>query len=301
MTATATATAEVRRLKEAGVDVVLGPAGRLPLAEELPALLEGCVAWIAGVETVSAAVLEAAPDLRLISRNGSGIDNIDIDAAARLGIEVRAAVGANAGGVAELAVCLILSGLRLVPWHARTLADGGWDRQGGRELSSATVGVVGVGAIGSRVARLVAAFGATVLAYDRYPPAADNPPYGLVELDELIRRSDVVTLHVPASPDDPLLGANRIAALSKGAVLVNTARWSLVDPDAVLDALEGGHLRTYAVDAFATEPPAPHPLLRHPRVIATPHLGAFTTESARRAADASVDNVLDYLGAHGLT
>ena len=109
-----------------------------------------------------------------------------------------------------------------------------------------------------------------------------------------------MTLHVPASPGGPLLDAGRIAALPDSAVLVNTARWSLVDPDAVLAALESGRLRAYAIDVFAAEPPEPTPLLRHPRVIATPHLGAFTAESARRAADAAVDHVLRYLAANGL-
>lgn len=292
--------AEVQRLVNAGVDVVLGPAGRVPRADELPSLVAGCVSWIAGVEKVPAEVLEMAPTLGLISRNGSGIDNIDLVAAARLGIEVRGAAGANASGVAELAICLMLSGLRLVPWHARKLADGTWEREKGRELSSARVGVVGAGSIGGRVARLASEFGATVLAADPHPPMVGNPPYALVDLDELVRQCDVVSLHAPASGDDPLLNARRLAALPADTVLVNTARWSLVDAAAALAALESGHLRAYAIDVFAAEPPGPEPLLRHPRVIATPHLGAFTAESARRAGEAAVDQVLDYLANQGL-
>jgi phosphoglycerate dehydrogenase-like enzyme len=244
--------------------------------------------------------MATASDLRLISRNGVGLDNVDLEAAARLGIEVRRTAGANSSGVAELAVCLMLCGLRLVPWHARLLADGGWQRSQGRELSSATVGVVGVGAIGGRVARLVASFGATVLATDVNPPVVEDPPYTLVGLEVLLRRSEVVTLHAPATRSGPLLGPKQISALPSGAVLVNTARWSLVDDDAVLSALESGRLRAYAVDAFANEPPEPSALLRHPNVIATPHLGAFTAESAKRASAACVDMILEHVRRHGL-
>lgn len=297
---TVSPTDEIARLKAAGAEVVLGPAGRQPRPEELPPLLNGCAAWIAGVELVTGEIMATAPDLRLISRNGVGLDNVDLEAAARLGIEVRGTPGTNATGVAELAICLMLSGLRFIPWHAHVMSEGNWERKQGRELSSATVGVVGVGAIGGRVAMIAKAFGATVLAMDVNPPAVQDPPYTLVSLDELVHRADVVTLHAPATKAGPLLNATHIEALPRDTVLVNTARWSLVDHAAVLAALESGHLRAYAIDAYEVEPPEPSPLLRHPNVIATPHIGAFTAESGRRAAGACVDMVLDHLRSRGL-
>jgi D-3-phosphoglycerate dehydrogenase len=293
---TADPPASLALLEAAGARVVLGPAGRQPDRADLERLLPSATAWIAGVEPVDAGVLALAPDLHTISRNGVGVDSIDATAAGERGIRIMSTPGANADGVAELSIALLLNLLRGVDDAAQHLRNRVWQRGPGRELGSATLGVVGLGAIGSRVARIATGFGARVLGVD--PWASDEIAAGVevVGLDEMLAAADAVSLHVPGPVDGaPVIGERELALLAPEAVLVNTARWSVADPDAVLRALEGRHLAGYAIDAFAEEPPLPHLLLAHPRVLATPHLGAFTRESAKRAADAAVANVLAVL------
>jgi len=292
--------AELAPLREAGFDLVAGPAGRLPTEDELLELVPGCVGWLAGVEKIGADVLAAATELRVISRNGTGVDAVDLAAARRLGVRVERAVGANARGVAELTLALVLAALRQLPWSAATVRAGGWRRWPGREVSECRVGVVGLGAVGAVVAELCVVWGAEVLAYDPAVAPAAGSSVRAVDLDELLASSDVVTLHAPPPPDGrPLLDAARLATLPAGAVLVNTSRAALVDDDAVLAALHSGALSAYAVDAFETEPPELTDLLRHERVIATPHLGGYTGSSVRRSTEQAVHNLLTVLEGGG--
>jgi D-3-phosphoglycerate dehydrogenase / 2-oxoglutarate reductase len=288
---------ELKPLRASGYQLVAAPAGRVPTEEELLELVSGCVGWLAGVERIGARVLEVAKDLRVISRNGAGTDAIDREAAERAGVRVERAAGANAQGVAELAFALALSALRHVPWSAAALRAGGWRRWQGRELQDCTVGVVGLGAIGRRLAGLFDSLGSRVIAYDPFAPAERNARISLVDLPELLASSDVVSLHAPPPADGrSLLDAARMAAIARGAVLVNTARSALVDDEAVLAALEDGTLAAYAVDAFDSEPPELTPLLQHERVLATPHIGGYTTGSVRRATTIAVENLLAVLG-----
>jgi D-3-phosphoglycerate dehydrogenase len=290
------AVAELEPLRTAGFELVTGPAGRLPTEAELLELVPGCVGWLAGVEKIGADVLAAATELRVISRNGTGVDAVDLAAARRLGVRVERAVGANARGVAELTLALVLAALRQLPWSAATVRAGGWRRWPGREVAECRVGVVGLGAVGAVVAELCVAWGADVLACDPAVAPAAGSPVRAVELDELLASSDVVTLHAPPPPGGrPLLDAARLGTLPAGAVLVNTSRAALVDDDAVLAALCSGALSAYAVDAFETEPPELTDLLRHERVIATPHLGGYTGESVRRSTEQAVRNLLTVL------
>ncbi|GAA4668600.1 NAD(P)-dependent oxidoreductase [Amycolatopsis dongchuanensis] len=283
---------ELAPLTEAGYELVPGPAGRLPAEEDLLDLVPGCGGWLAGVERITDRVLAAAPELQVISRNGAGTDAIDLDAARARGVRVERAAGANAQGVAELTLALTLCALRDVPWSAASVRSGGWSRAQGRELADVTVGVVGLGEIGRRVASAFRALGARVLGYDPFVSTSDA-----VSLDELFGRSDVVTLHCPPPSDGkPLVTADLLDLAPRGAVLVNTARSVLVDDDAVHAALEGERLSAYAVDAFDTEPPELTPLLRHERVLATPHIGGYTDASIRRATAAAVANLLAVLG-----
>jgi D-3-phosphoglycerate dehydrogenase / 2-oxoglutarate reductase len=288
---------ELKLLRASGYQLVAGPAGRVPTEEELLDLVPGCVGWLAGVEQIGVRVLEAAKDLRVISRNGVGTDAIDLEAAEHAGVRVERAAGANAQGVAELTLALALTALRHVPWSAAALRAGGWRRWQGRELQDCIVGVVGLGAIGGRVAGLFDGLASRVVAYDPFAPAEQIARIRRVDLDELLASSDVVSLHAPPPADGrPLLDAARMAVMGRGAVLVNTARSALVDDDAVLAALEDGRLSAYAVDAFDSEPPELTPLLQHERVLATPHIGGYTTGSVRRATTLAVENLLAVLG-----
>ncbi|MGD8166177.1 phosphoglycerate dehydrogenase [Herbiconiux sp. P16] len=289
-------------LARAGFELVFPAPGRVPTAEELLATVPGCVGWLAGAERIDEAVLQASGDrgLQVVSRNGVGVDAVDLATASRLGIEVATAPASNAQGVAELAIALVLASARQIPWHDAQLKNGEWVRRQGVEVSGRTLGVVGCGQIGQRVTHMALGLGMRVRAFDAYPAAGFDPAgdFAFTDLAGALD-SDVVTLHAPGSDDGPLIGAAAFGTggIRPGAALVNTARASLIDLDAVLSALESGHLAAYATDVFPTEPPAPHPLFAHDRVIVTPHLGGYTEESVDRAAQAAVDNLLRVLDA----
>jgi len=279
----------------AGIDVVLSPAGRQPSEDELVRLVAGCDGWIAGVEPITARVFAAADRLRAISRNGTGTDAIDHDAAARHGVRIMTAAGANAHAVAELTVALMLMGLRHLPESAAAMKEGKWLRREGRELGGATVGLIGCGAVGRKVARIVGGFGAAVLAHDvaADPSFVAGPRFAWRDRDALIAESDVVSLHCPPEPSGvPVLDAARLARIRMGAGLVNTARAGLVDETALLAALDSGALGWYATDVFDPEPPGLTALVAHPRVIAVPHIGAYTAEGGKEAVRVAIRNLL---------
>jgi phosphoglycerate dehydrogenase-like enzyme len=281
-------------LRERGYTVVAGPAGRVPTPDDLRLLLPGVVGWLAGIEQVTADVLDAAPDLRVISRNGTGSENIDHAAAQARGIAVRTAGGANAQGVAELALAHVMNAVRELSWSDAALHRGEWTRTRGREIAELEVGVVGQGAIGAKVAGIFAALGARVHYYD--PFVVDAGPYiRHDDLQDLLAACDVVSLHVPPIGARPLIGATEVDALRQGAVLVNTARSALIEEEAVLAGLYSGRIGCYAVDAFDQEPPALTPLLQHPRTVMTPHAGGFTGASVRRATEQAVVNIIESL------
>lgn len=287
-----TPAAAIKMLAASGLEPVFPPPGRQPSEATLIKLIPGCVGWIAGVEPIGELVLRHAADLRVISRYGSGTSNIDSMAAEARGIAVVNAPGANAQGVAELAVALTLDCLRSVSLSSRALRAGRWERHPGREVQGLQVVTVGLGAIGQRFASAMTALGASIIAVD--PVAAPRPGIALVrDLGEAIGQADVVSLHCPAPRDGvPLIGADLLARARRGVIVINTARAELVDDGAILAALNAGQVGAYALDAFRTEPPEPSALLDHARVIATPHIGGFTTEAGERTLRASVDNLV---------
>ena len=204
------------------------------------------------------------------------------------------AAGANARGVAELAIGLALAGLRHLPEQSAALKGGTWQRRSGREIEGRTVGLIGCGAVGRLVARFALALDARVRVFDPQPHRGFAPPgdFDWVRRDEVLRDAEIVSLHCPLPPDGAaVLDADAIERLRGGCVVVNTARAALVDEAAMLRALERDAVGVYATDVFAVEPPPPSALLSHPRVIATPHIGGLTEESVRRATVAAVDNL----------
>lgn len=292
-TAGLTQVAALDPLRERGYELIGSPPGRLPTDQELLELLPGCVGWLAGVEPIDEHVLAAATTLRVISRNGAGTDAIDLDAARRAGIRVERAAGANAQGVAELILVLVLCALRQIVPSAAAVRTGAWDRRLGAEIADREVGVIGIGEVGQRTAAAFAALGAGVRGFDPFPVRSPVP---LVDLATLLATSDVISLSCPPPADGrPIIDVDRLRTVPVGTVLVNTARATLVDDDAVLAALDAGRLAYYAVDVFDREPPTPSPLLHHPQVIATPHIGAYTSSSVRRATILAVDNLLSAL------
>lgn len=291
---------ELSALTDAGFELVFCAAGQMPDEAELLHLIPRCTGWLAGVEPVSEAVIAAATDLRVIARNGSGVDNLPLALLNARGIAVERAVGANATGVAELTLGLILAACRHLPPTAMGVRAGSWPRFLGREIEGATIGIVGMGAIGSRVAGALASMGARVLITD---PA--EPPLGMlrnavryVPLTELVERSEIITLHCPLTPDgSALIDAAMLARMRPNSLLVNTARAQLVNEDAVLTALNTGHLSAYATDVFAVEPPVDLALASHAKVIATSHIGGLTEGSVTRATEAAVAGLMAHLSA----
>ena len=285
----------LRALKTAGYELVFPAPGRTPTEDELLRAVPECVGWIAGVEPVSDAVISAATALKVISRNGSGVDNLPIAQIAKTDIQVFRAGGTNARGVAELALAQILVGFRnIVPAH-EGIRRGDWPRQLGRELCDSTVGIIGLGAIGATVANLILGLGAQVYGYDPFAPddGIVHQRFTRTDIDTVIRNADALTLHCPMPEDGtPVIGAVELQNMRDGAVLINTARAQLVDEKAVLARLDAGHLSTYATDVFENEPPDMAPLTQHPRVISTSHIGGFTASSVERSTAKTIENLL---------
>jgi phosphoglycerate dehydrogenase-like enzyme len=292
----------LEKIRSAGYELVFPSPGVQPRHDQLAAVLDGAVGWLAGVERIDAGLLAAAKDLKVISRNGTGVDNIDLAAAAVLGIAIRRAEGANARGVAELAFGHILSAARGIPRAASDLRSGTWTREKGFELEGKTLGLVGCGRIGKTVAKFALAFGMKVLACDPYPDAGFSPvgDFSWAELESILAKSDVISLHCPPGPGGkPVLDASALDSTKRGLVVVNTARESVVDWPAMKAALDAGRISWYTLDAFDCEPPQDFGIPAHPRVIATPHIGGFTDDSIDRATGVAVDNLLSSLAECG--
>ena len=285
--------------EQAGHEVVFCTTGQKPDEEELLALVPGCVGWLAGVETITARVFEAATDLKIIGRNGVGVDKIDLAAAKAAGVKIHKAIGANARGVAELAFGCVLSLVRSLPASDAAMKTGGWERRKGIELEGRTLGLVGCGRIGRAVAKFGMAFGMEVLAYDPFPDAAFKPGVGFAwaELDRVLADADVISLHCPPPADGtPLIDAAAVAAMKRGVYIVNTARAELLDETAVLDSIGAGGIAGLATDVHREEPPEDRRLVESDRVIATPHIGGYTEESVTRAVESAVGAILSELG-----
>ncbi|SDX54682.1 phosphoglycerate dehydrogenase [Litoreibacter albidus] len=291
----------LRPLQDAGFELVMPAPGATPSEQQLLAAVPSCVGWLAGVEPISEAVISAAPHLRVISRNGTGIDNLPMPALEARGIAVRRAEGTNARGVAELALALTFAGLRdIVPTHTG-LQQGVWPRRAGHEIQGARIGVVGLGAIGAAFSEFCLALGARVRGFDPFAPegACGHPNFERTDLATALTDADVVSLHAPMPQDGrPLLGASQLEKMAQGAVVVNTARAGLIDDRAMLAALDSGRVGAYATDVFPTEPPELTALLRHNRVVTTSHIGGFTRQSVERSTRRAVDNLLDVLARH---
>ena len=233
-------------------------------------------------------VLRAVPSLRAVVRAGTGLDNVDIAVARERGVAVSNTPAANAVSVAELVFGLVLALERHLVAAATDLRNGHWEKTkyAGRELCGRTLGLLGFGRIGREVALRARAFGMEAIACD---PVLSQWPAGYewvrpVTRDELVAEADVLSIHVPLTPETRCaIGARELALMRRDAVVVNCARGGVLDEAALHAALSAGALRGAALDVFEHEPPGEHPLLALPNVIATPHLGASTAEAQRRA------------------
>lgn len=278
----------------AGLALRMAPKFGPRSTTELAGMLDGVVGAIVSTDPFTADVLRGAPSLRVIARTGVGYDTIDMAVATALGIQVVTTPGANENAVADHTLGLLLALLRRIPELDADARAGGWSRTGAhlpRQLAGSTVGVVGFGGIGRQVARRLDGFGVELLVHDPMLPAGG--PVESTPLDELLRRSDVVTLHCPLLPETRgLIGARALSLMRPHAVLVNTSRGPVVDEPALVAALQAGQVAGAALDVFLEEPPAGSPLLSMPNVVVSPHNGGLSdvsiTEMTRRCAEAVV-------------
>ena len=278
----------IRILKDAGFHVDVNP--NISYEELKGKVRDYDVLVVRSRTKVTREIIEAGEKLKVVGRAGAGIDNIDVEAAKEKGVKVLNAPEAPAIAVAELTIGLLLSLARQIPRADSSMKEGRWAKKEfkGWQLNGKTLGVVGLGHIGEKVARLAKAFGMKILITKRTPP----PPEILKELeaefvplDELLRRSDIVSLHVPLTPQTHhMIGEREIQLMKDGAFIINTSRGAVIDEKALFKALKSGKLGGAALDVYEVEPPEDYSLMKLPNVVCTPHIGAQTVEGQRAAA-----------------
>jgi D-3-phosphoglycerate dehydrogenase len=268
---------------------------------ELIETIKGYDALVVRSETkVTPEVIQAGKNLKVIGRAGIGVDNIDLEAATSAGIAIVNAPIGNTVAAAEHTLALMLALARNIPQAYQSLKKREWRRSAfmGIEVRNKTMGIVGLGRVGSEVARRARGFAMRLLGYDPFvtPDYASRLGVELLPLDELLSRSDFITLHTPLTASTTnLIGKRELSLMKPDARLINVARGELINEDALLEALESGQLAGVALDVFVQEPPGETPLIKHPKVIATPHLGASTQEAQREVAIEAAEQVLAIL------
>jgi D-3-phosphoglycerate dehydrogenase len=268
--------------------------GRTLAGDELVEFLQGRDAIVVALEKIDAALLARLPDLRIISKYGVGLDNVDLEACAKVGVRVGWTGGVNRQSVAELTVAFAIDGLRHVMQSHTEIQTGTFRQIRGRNLQGNTVGLIGCGHVGQRVARLFQAFGCTVLAHDirSFPEFYKETGVEPVSFDDLLARADIVSLHVPLTPATRnMIGEAALARMKHDAVLINTARGGLVDEEALKAALKAKKLYGAAFDVFSPEPPQDTELLALPNFIATGHIGGSTAQSVLAMGRAAIDGL----------
>lgn len=289
----------LNKIRDAGLDVTYR-AGMSP--EELIATVPGYGVMVVRRSThVTREVIDTATDLKLIVRAGVGLDNVDVKHAKERGVEVINTPGAATVSVAEHTIGLMISLARNIPQGYSSTREGRWERKKytGSELMGKTLGLIGFGRIGQETAARARAFGMKVIAYDPIlePEIAGRLDTPLMGFDELLARSDYISLHIPLAPETKyIINAETIAGMKKGVRIINCARGGLVDEKALAEAIESGHVAGAAFDVFENEPPGPaNPLLALENFICVPHLGAYTAEGQARVGAEVARIVIEFV------
>ena len=286
------------RLVEYGCEIVDNPFSR-PLKEnELIPLLENVDGVIAGLDEYSRAAISSSRKLRVISRYGVGLDNIDLEAARERAILVVNTPEVNTQAVADLTFGLILAVCRKIPQAHFSTQKGKWGRLIGRGVYKKSIGIIGLGRIGKAVAERARGFSMEILAYDvKDEISSEGQGVRFLPLDELLAEGDFITLHCDLNPGSKgIIGARELALMKKTAYLINTARGGLIDEKTLFEALQKGAIAGAALDAFQDEPPVNSPLLTLDNIITTPHIGSYTHEALLEMGLIAVDNLLKNLG-----
>ncbi|MBP2627035.1 MAG: Phosphoglycerate dehydrogenase [Firmicutes bacterium] len=287
-------------LEAAGHEIITHIGDGVWPEAEMVRIIPGMDAIIAGLDEITGKVIEAgAPSLKIIARNGVGYNKVDVKTAETMGIPVTLAPGSNTISVCELVFGLLLSLTRSIPVQDSEVRHGGWKRNMGYELYGKVLGVLGTGNIGSEVIKRAHAFGMDIIAFDVWQRSELCDKYNVkyLPLEEVLKQSDVLTLHLPVTPDTKnMINKHTLATMKNTTFIVNTARGELVDEQDLCTALKDGTLAGYCTDTLAQEPPASdHPFFALPNVIVTPHSGAYTREAVIRCSVTAAQEVVRVL------
>jgi D-3-phosphoglycerate dehydrogenase len=291
--------AQAKSLHDAGISIEVNPHGRRLSEDEVAELVAtDVIAILAGLEPLTDRVLSNAKSLRVIARCGTGLDSVDLQAASRLGIDVFNTPDAPTQAVAELTIAHMLNSLRHISTTDSNMRSGKWTPTMGSLLATKTVGLIGVGRIGSAVAKLAQAFGARVIGFD--PVVSSHNSVELLSLEEVLNQADIVSLHVPINDQTHhILNANTISRMKPGSIVVNVSRGGLIDESALHDALKSQHLSGAALDCFEDEPYS-GPLLQIPGVHVTAHMGSYARETRDLMEVEASTNLVNGLRKRGL-
>lgn len=283
------------KLSDAGIEYTKVHSEKIFGERELAKLIPGYDGIVVGADVVSRAVIEAGTRLKIIAKHGVGLDNVDLEAAKEHGVAVTIGRNSNSVAVAELAIAMMMNLARNLNEHSRNIRNGEWLRFKGIELSAAVLGVAGTGSIGKEVICRMEHFCRDILVYDAFPDREFEKQHRItyVSLDELLEKSDIVTLHVPLAEETrKMICRETLGKMKRGAILINTARGELADEEAVADALESGRLGGFGIDAFAKEPPWGSRLLKQKHIVMSPHVGAYTGEAINKMSQYAAESII---------
>lgn len=285
-------------LNKYGYEIIRNEAGLKYSEDELLDIIEDVDGVIVGLDPITERVLKKGKKLKVVSKYGVGLDNIDLEAAKKLGIKVTYTPGANNESVADFAFSLMLTLSREVNKLDEIVRSNKWEKRIGTEVYGKTIGVIGTGAIGKGVARRATGFDMEILAYDLYPDEAFANTIGMKYVDKktIMEKSDFITLHVPLTDEMyHFIDSKELNMMKKNAILINTSRGGIVNEDALYDALKEKKIAGAALDVYETEPPINHKLLKLDNVLLTPHCGASTIDATNRMGVIAVEGLVSVL------
>jgi len=280
-----------------GYEIINNPYGRKLTEEEVIELAKDCIGIVAGVESLSAKVMDALPQLKCISRVGVGMDSVDLEYAKKKGIAVVNTPDGPTRSVAELTLALTFAILRRVPQADCALKLKKWEKQNGNLLHKKTIGVIGLGRIGKMVAEMFRSLGNPVIGYDLYPDKlwAEKQNIQLMELNELLTHANIITIHIPGNKDkSAVIGNKELSLIKKGSFIINIARGGVVDEAALYDALKSNYLAGAGIDVFTAEPYNGE-LCELDNVVLTPHIGSYAEEGKLQMEIDAVKNLIEVL------
>jgi len=287
----------IKLLREEGLEPILNPYGRKLNEQEILSLLDDAVGIIAGTEKISEKIISSGDHLKVISRYGIGMDNVDLKAADKKGVLVYNTPEAPSVAVAELTLTLVLNLLKKIGKADRSLRNDNWKPEMGNLLSGKTIGIIGLGRIGKKLTQFLQAFNVKKLSYEKNPDKnfVTNYKIDLVALDDLLSKSDIVTIHVPLTEETHhIIGRRELEMMKETAILINCARGGIVDEDALYSFLKDKKMAGAAIDAFEDEPNTGK-LKELDNVILTPHIGTYTVETRRNMEIEAVKNLINGL------